>query len=215
MVYLHEGRLQSVTGVRARYYSYTKLVVILGFPYHQITDLLVKQVQLKPYTATHALKSSLLCRFPYFLIYGSETGTLYRAQVKKTWGFSRLLPTDHLWHHLAWPHPTCDYPTECRNNQYRVHNCLTSAQKCWSSYQDARELPTLSDILQRATGWHTCSHKKHYKDQLKAPLNQCNVPADELERLAAHHPNWCSIVRQAVVTWMLGLSSNRFKNFIL
>lgn len=51
MVYLHEGRLQSVTGVRARYYSYTKLVVILGFPYHQITDLLVKQVQLKPYTA--------------------------------------------------------------------------------------------------------------------------------------------------------------------
>lgn len=108
MVYLHEGRLQSVTGVRARYYSYTKLVVILGFLYHQITDLLVKQVQLKPYTATHALKSSLLCRFPYFLIYGSETGTLYRAQVKKLEDFHVCclqIIFGIIWHDLI-PHVT-------------------------------------------------------------------------------------------------------------
>lgn len=77
------------------------------------------------------------------LLYGSKTWTLYRAQLRRLETFHILLPTNHLWDHLAWADPISDYPAESRNHHSQVHDSFMSAQMGWPGYQDARGLPTL------------------------------------------------------------------------
>ena len=145
------------------------------------------------------------------LLYGSETWTLYRAQIRRLEAFHIRCLQSILG--LSWrdriPHVTILQSA----NTTSIECMIVSRQLRWVGHvfrmpEDRLPRQILYGELQegsRAVG----GQKKRYKDQLKATLKLCDISPAELETLAADRPTWRTAVHRAAESFESARTASR------
>ena len=133
------------------------------------------------------------------LLYGCETWTLYRKQIKQLEGFHmrslrRIMD-------IRWQDKVTNLQALDRANAVSIEALLFKAQLRWTGHvirMDASRMlrQILYGELMRGTR-KKGRPKKRYKDCIKETLKQCSLPPRDLETSAQDRPGWCVTIKSA------------------
>ena len=134
------------------------------------------------------------------LLYGSETWTLYRHQIRRLEAFHIRFLQGILG--LTWkdkiPHTTILQ----RCNVTSIEAMIITRQLRWVGHvirMSPDRLPRRTLYGELVEGKRSVGgQKKRYKDYLKSNLKACEIPPERLETLASSRTTWRSVCRQGV-----------------
>ena len=133
------------------------------------------------------------------LLYGCETWTLYRQQIKQLECFHmrslrRIMD-------IRWKDKVTNLQVLDRANAVSIEALLLKAQLRWTGHvirMDASRMPRQIIYGELVRGSRKKGRpKKRYKDCIKETLKQCSLPPRDLETSAQDRPGWRASIRSA------------------
>ena len=130
------------------------------------------------------------------LLYGCETWTLYRKQIKQLEGFHKITTRRRIMD-IRWQDKVTNLQVLDRPNAVSIEALLLKAQLRWTGHvirMDASHIPPqiLYGELVRGSRKKVWP-KKRYKDCIKETLKQCSLPPRDLET-SAQEQTWLACV---------------------
>ena len=147
------------------------------------------------------------------LLYGSETWTVYRAQVRRLEAFHIRCLQNILG--VSWqdriPHATIFKSADVNS----IECMVITRQLKWVGHvirMPENRIPRQVFYGELKTGHRSIGgQKKRYRDQLNSWLKQSGIPPGQLELLACDRSTWCGLVNQASETFEAGRTAARMQ----
>lgn len=145
------------------------------------------------------------------LLYGCETWTLYRRQVKLLENFHMRCLRQIL--HVTWQDKVSNNTVLERTESCSSESLLIKAQLRWTGHvlrmPDTRIPKRLLYGELSAGGRKPGGQLKRYKDQLKSTLKTCEIPVADLEHLVQDRSAWRALCHDAVHSFEVNKRDDR------
>jgi len=135
------------------------------------------------------------------LLYGCETWTLYRRQVKSLDQFHIRCLRKIM--RISWEDRVSNTEVLQRAEMTGIQALIMKAQLRWAGHvvrMDDNRLPKMVFFSELSTGTRTVGRPlKRYKDSLKESLTACSIPCSGWETLAANRDSWRAAIHDGIL----------------